>query len=1156
MAYHDAVPKEQLETPNNSTHHHNTQLANMEPKQELKEWDRAAGALDLSIKKPTSPRLKYSGEDGDTTAGEEKPLLGELSSGREKSVSPENVEVDLKVKFLPKVNNFTAHKGQSGDLVSPGCDGGSAVDVAACPLPELPVEDNVESTLKDGTEYAERDNNLSSAMSVGPDVLRHHHADSPCPQVTESTPPALPVEDSTTPCNLKVEPSSPSPQATDHASHGSPIQDSTFPEVVPKTDPGSPTPPTDRTSSSTSSTDHSPGPSCTSSTNASPVPSRPYSSMLPILSIPKVRLRQNRSEGQLSWTHVPSDSPSLNVGGYFLDGRGGSTSGEQSGLDPMDYSSKSLSMSAESGTDDPLLRPSLLQMALQHGSTQVNMPATSQALEEQMELRRTGSSVGTCPTLPINPKNSGKAKPRTKTREKRYYQCEHCNIIYEQPRKLERHLQDLVGKPPYVCCYCDMAFPTLGCKRFHSRLHEDKTMPCPYCPKVFHERRRYDDHVRSHTGEAPFMCQECGNVYRTRSALRIHKRTHGNDKPLQCRFCPKRFIRIGDVQVHERTHTGEKPYKCGICESSFATSSQVNRHRRTHSEERPHQCSYCNKTFKNPDYLITHEKMHLGHKPHHCKYCPKQFRTPRELVHHERVHTGEKPFECKECGHRFSKKTNLKQHELQHTGIKSFKCSKCPKSFYRKASLMWHEKIHENRERFLCKECGKLFFKESSRDKHVRKAHGKDEGSESGNGDGDVLEEDDGEEGELQDTEGGESSREKTPDTYPRAASREKRTPSKVQNDGTDSTCEECGKTFLARRSLLRHYRAIHNRYISRNGEGDSPGTKPKKSFSCRICSETFLTDHLRHVHEGTHTNASFTCETCSKTFSTRQLLVKHQKIHSDVKPHVCETCGSAFTIKWYLNRHINIVHSDVYSHTCSICDKKFKSKTALSVHMQLHNVEGKVYRCDQCDAEFHVKRYLARHKRKYHRGKDSAKTARRANTKHKEDYDDDDDDDPMYDFDDNMDDDGFDVMNDDSQAVSGVFLRQMLSKGSDLDDFNKSSKTLNNHDHSDLEDTTNTLNNHESDSNSVPKVDSDHDGSSFKKVPSKDQDIDQEHQLMQSSADIASTSKDISFNFTPEDDDAEPFVDREDNHDDDGGDDDEYDGAFSLDDDEMSDYV
>ena len=639
------------------------------------------------------------------------------------------------------------------------------------------------------------------------------------------------------------------------------------------------------------------------------------------------------------------------------------------------------------------------------------------------------TSVRICPILPINPKKLGDAKHRNMTnREKRYYQCQHCNIIYQQARKLERHLKDMQGKAPYQCCYCELSFPTIGCRRFHSQLHEDKTLHCSYCPKVFNEKRRYEDHVRSHTGEAPFMCQECGNVYRTRSALRIHKRTHGNDKPLQCRFCPKRFIRIGDVQVHERTHTGEKPYKCGICSSSFATSSQVNRHRRTHSEDRPHECTYCRKTFKNPDYLITHEKMHLGHKPHHCKYCPKQFRTPRELVHHERVHTGEKPYECQVCGHRFSKKTNLKQHELQHTGLKAFKCSECPKSFYRKASLVWHEKIHENRDRFLCKECGKLFFKESSRDKHVQKAHAGSTGAEgnneveedTGNGDTNMerVEENDVDHDaseaidELDESQ--EHSAEAVETNRPTPV---RRIPQRSVNDGTDSTCEECGKTFLARRSLLRHYRNIHHKYISRNVDEES---KSKKSFSCRFCEVKFQSDHLRHVHEATHTNEVYSCDTCSKTFSTRNLLFKHQKIHSKVKPFVCEICGSAFTIKWYLNRHINIVHSEAYTFSCTICSKKFKSKAALTVHMQLHNVEGKTYKCDYCDAEFHVKRYLSRHKRKHHSGgtdnaQDSADKV-------------DDDHDPLYDFDDM--DDEFLTIGSDSSSVSGVFLRQMLSKG------------------------------------------------------------------------------------------------------------------------------
>jgi KRAB domain-containing zinc finger protein len=157
----------------------------------------------------------------------------------------------------------------------------------------------------------------------------------------------------------------------------------------------------------------------------------------------------------------------------------------------------------------------------------------------------------------------------------RFYICHHCGKVRSSKYAILNHLVNNHSDPVYdTCpvCRAKVVSPTLldmlcnlkffkfsskvtskmlaHCRHKHSVRTDIKIIKCKYCNKQFKQNCVLRRHLRSHTGERPFVCHVCGMAFIRSGSLKKHFYTHSGERPIHCDLCGKGLYSSHALKIH------------------------------------------------------------------------------------------------------------------------------------------------------------------------------------------------------------------------------------------------------------------------------------------------------------------------------------------------------------------------------------------------------------------------------------------------------------------------------------------------------------------------------------------------------------------------------------------------------------------------------
>lgn len=137
-----------------------------------------------------------------------------------------------------------------------------------------------------------------------------------------------------------------------------------------------------------------------------------------------------------------------------------------------------------------------------------------------------------------------------------------------------------------------------------------------------------------------------------------------------------------------------------------------------------------------------------------------------------------------------------------------------------------------------------------------------------------------------------------------------------------------------------------------------------ERKFQCQKCTKSFVDRYYLDMHmKSSHENMMFLCDDCGDKYACLKSLQKHKKKHHKKElKYQCSECGKKFMEKLHFQGHFNS-HHKIKTEKCRKCGSKFTYRSSLNKHLLTCGLKtGKAYECAVCKQVFTRKAALLDH--------------------------------------------------------------------------------------------------------------------------------------------------------------------------------------------------
>jgi uncharacterized Zn-finger protein len=499
--------------------------------------------------------------------------------------------------------------------------------------------------------------------------------------------------------------------------------------------------------------------------------------------------------------------------------------------------------------------------------------------------------------------------------------CPICNLSL-QKKSFARHVRLHGDVQPEVCPYCKKEFREKRSLDKHIRaIHEaERPFPCEHCTESFRNQIELKNHINRHMKDYPFKCDVCSMTFQKQEALSTHYRLHTGEKPYICPICEKRFTSEKNKRVHVLRHQGSLPHKCEECDMTFQSRSHLLKHATSHNRK----TQVVNTKISNflesfgaslgdfgmeemeagtSNDIMLHSATESGEiedaairlsvdnlpEPDNLEAAAAEaafafgndlddpfgnfdeedeheFATPEPPgMSHLANNTGSAPSLVNGMSEEEAEKIAKAElaTDIPNTADGTYLCTMCNTKLGNKRSYIIHLRRHAGMLNFKCKFCAKTFQGRVKLNRHMN-TH-------------------------QRDANGNPLPTTINPSALQSTAIAE---PTPVMSDGKIIyNCAMCSKVFTDKPTLQEHTKMhlIEDAKAKFSTPGTSKEKKPeigrgqmKYSYTCNLCSQTFLDNERWKLHKTSHGNKTWKCKFCETLFDDRTVLGDHlHEIHS-----------------------------------------------------------------------------------------------------------------------------------------------------------------------------------------------------------------------------------------------------------------------------------